>query len=147
MPSMTKDPVATTPPGPKTASMTVSSLTPDRHGLVIDLAAERRRRRQRPGPDPAWWCPQRYGAFRCATIAELSAQLGDLQAAYRWLDQQRAAERALAEARRAAVVAAVDRMSWSAERERRRREWFTGPLQTPGWATGEGWSEPGGAVS
>jgi hypothetical protein len=109
-----------------------------RDGVIVDLAVERRRRRpRRRGPDPAWFCPQRYGAHRSASIAELSERLGSLDAAYQWLDTQRAATQTLAEARRTAVVAAIDQLGWLAEQEQRRREWFASPLQVPEWAASE----------
>ena len=137
MPSTTKDPVASPPPGPQMVPLTTGSVAPDR-SRVVDLAAERRRRRPgRRGPDPTWFCPQRYGAHRSASIAELSERLGSLEAVYRHLDQQRAATQALAEARRSAVVAAIDQLGWLAEQEQHRREWFAAPLQTPEWAAGE----------
>jgi len=80
-------------------------------GVVVDLAVERRRRRRgrRRGPNPAWFCPQRYGAFSSAAIAELSERLGSLDAAFQHLAQQRAAEQPRADARRATVVAAINR--------------------------------------
>jgi len=43
MPSMTKGPVASSPPGPKMVSPTSDSV-PHRPTGVVDLAAERRRR-------------------------------------------------------------------------------------------------------
>jgi hypothetical protein len=119
-----------------TNAVDASTITDPGDGVVVDLAAERRRRRS--GPPAAWFCPQRYGAYRSAAIAELSERLGSLEAAYKWLDQQRAATQALADARRTAVVAAIDQLGWLAEQEDRRREWFAAPLQAPEWAAGEG---------
>jgi hypothetical protein len=112
-----------------------STITDPGDAVIVDLATERRRRR--PALRAAWFCPQRYGAFRSAAIAELSARDGSLEATYRRLDQERAATQALAEARRTAVATAIDQLGWLAEQERRRREWFATPLQVPQWAAGE----------
>lgn len=145
MPSMTKDPVASTPPGPQMVTPTSHSL-PHRPDVVVDLAVERRRRRRgpRPGPDPAWFCPQRYRAFRSAAIAELSNRLGSLEAAWHQLDAERATAKALAEARRAAVVEGVARVSWSVEQQRRYAAWRATPVEAPELVTGERWPEPYG---
>jgi hypothetical protein len=92
-------------------------------------------RRHRPGPDPAWWCPQRLGCYASAAIAEQSAKLGSLAAVYEQRAADRAAAKALAEARRDSYLAAVEQLSWTAEQRRRFKAWRAVPLQIPEWVS------------
>ncbi len=84
-------------------------------------------------------------------MADLSNELGSLEAAYRHLDNERSAaqtaRQARAEAERDRVIEAIFQMSRRAEGERRFRAWLAAPFEVPDWLTGDGWPEPAEAVT
>jgi hypothetical protein len=72
MPRMTKDPVASPPPGPQMVTPTGRSVPHRGDGVVVELTAERRRRLLRDldlgptvpvscGPGPCWCCGASLG--------------------------------------------------------------------------------------
>jgi|SRR6266542_5546850 len=97
------------------------------------------------GPQTSWeWlCPRLNGAERSAAVAELSLQLGSVQAAYDHLARQRADREALAAAHRREVADALAAVAWRAAEDQAYRRWLATPLPPPEWAT----PDPGQAAA